>query len=165
MIVIGIDPAFRANGFGVCEMNIEDITICTFKPFKSFLDVIDYLKEVAGNGGEVYTVVENSNLQNTTFDMKGSKAEIARKSRNVGCNQAISQITQDICKKLFGEKAFEFSPNQKGAKWDNKMFMVVVETQKHILVNYKGNINEQDKRDSYKLALMAFERNIKQSGF
>ena len=122
MIYIGIDPAFRKKGFAVCIID-EDKTIRTII-MKSFLEFIAWIRDDAP--AKAIAVVENSNLQNKTFDMSGTKATVARKSRNVGANQAVSQITFDLTKEKYKNLAFEVSPKQKGKKWDVKMFCHVV---------------------------------------
>ena len=151
---IGIDPSFRKGGFAVCIID-EDDTV-DFIVFEGFLSFLDWLWEAPQNG--VYCV-ENSNLQNVTFNMKGSKQVIAKISRDVGKNQACSQYTYFVLRKMFGSNAMEVSPKDKGAKWDNSTMQAVLKMNKHpIISNYKGNKNEQDKRDAYMLALLAKKR-------
>lgn len=150
---IGVDPAFRESGFAVCIID-ETKEVC-FKVFKSFLDFLDWLYEAPDNA---VACVENSNLQNETFDMRGSKAVVARKSRNVGANQAASQYTFEACKKRWGTRAFQVSPKQKGKKWTDVYFKSIARTENHVIVNYKGNKTEQDKRDAYQLALIGKRR-------
>jgi len=53
--------------------------------------------------------------------MRGNKNEVARKSRNVGKNQAVSQCTVDLCKTK--NKVIDCSPNQKGGKWNKATFI------------------------------------------
>jgi hypothetical protein len=117
MTVIGIDPAFRAQG----------------KMFKSFLDFLRWLTTPGEAPERAIVGIENSNLQNVTFDMKGTKGMVAKISRNVGANQAASQYTVDACKWHYGDKyVFEVSPKQKGAKWTQAMFRAVA---KSVLIN------------------------------
>lgn len=144
-MVIGIDPAFRTGGFYVCEL--ENNT-ATFICMKSFLDFLDYIALKKG----AKAVIENSNLQNVSFRSSTNKNIAAKMSRNVGANQAISQITVDVCIHFLGkENVKELSPLQKGTKWDNATMLAA--SKAHKLVNYKGLKGEQDKRDAYKLAL------------
>ena len=154
-ILIGIDPAFRKDGFCVCI--IDEQKEVQFKTFKNgLLDFIKWLPELPDN---VLIAIENSNLQKVSFDTKGSPAVQRRKSRDVGRNQAISQCVVDVCVDRFGlGKVIEVTPLMKGNKWSKATFSRVVLSEGHTLINYgRGN---QDKRDAYKLAL-----NVKQYGF
>ena len=147
MIYIGIDPAFRKNGIAICKIENDKVNFYiaeSFIFFLQFIDAIDYKCTIA---------VENSNLQNVTFDMSGNKNIIARKSRNAGMNQAISQMICDFIK-YKGLDLKEISPAQKGKKLTHVLTTLIAKNQKHDLINYKGLDSEQDKRDSYKLALM-----------
>jgi hypothetical protein len=158
LIYIGIDPAFRKNGFVICIINEQrEVDFITFKDFTAFIDWV-WTAPLA-----IYTV-ENSYLQDLTFDMRGSKPEIAKKSRHVGMNQAISEATFRILKKMFGSYVFEISPKAKGEKWNDNQLRLYSKHFKHtVFLNYKGLISEQDKRDSYKLALFSidFEKKLK----
>lgn len=146
---IGIDPSFRKAGFAVCIID-EDNTV-DFKLFKGFLEFLDWLWDAPRNG--VYCV-ENSNLQNLTFDMSGNKAIVAKKSRDVGKNMAISQCVVDVLIKM-GFETKEVSPKQKGGKKTDKETQLIFKYLKHVEIrNYKGLKGEQDKRDAYQLALI-----------
>lgn len=153
MIVIGIDPAFRKSGFAMCIID-EDRTVA-FKVFVRFLDFIKWcFSDDSPKGENVYFVIENSNLQNLTFNMKGNKGEIARHSRNVGANQAVSQNTVDLCRDIWGrENVVELSPLAKGKKWTAQEAFFFSRANNHIL-NLKGIDAEEDKRDAYKLCTM-----------
>lgn len=143
---IGIDPAFRKKGFCVCIID-EDREV-NFITFKSFLDFLDWLPDAPDNA---IVTVENSNLQNKTFDMSGNKATVARKSRNVGCNQAASQYTVDACIKRWGkERVRGISPAQKGRKWTEPTFKLIAQQEKVKCFNRKGT---QDERDAFQLAV------------
>lgn len=149
MISIGIDPAFRKTGFAA--VIIDDQKEVQAYQFKGFLDFMRFVKSREWPK-DLHITIENSNLQNTSFDLKGTKGVIARKGRNVGANQAASQYTVDFCKFHFGaEKVHEVSPKQKGKKWTAQQFKLIVSQNKHILL---GKNWGQDKRDAYKLALM-----------
>lgn len=152
---IGIDPAFRKDGFCVCIID-EDSTV-DFKMFNSFLDFVDWCFDTP-SPNRSFVCVENSNLQDATFDMKGSKYIVAKKSRHVGQNQAASQYTFEMCKRIWREHAFEVSPREKGKKLTDLEVRYIASKYKHTLLNYKGNKNEQDKRDAYKLALQAKDK-------
>lgn len=149
MVIIGVDPAYRKKGFGVCILDITKnsvsfVNITGFIDFMLFVDSIDY---------ECIFSVENSNMQNTSFDLSGNKNEIARKSRNVGMNQAISQL---VCDYINYKKydLIEISPKRKGSKWTDNIIQMMFKKHDKIY-NYKGLITEQDKRDAYKIALFA----------
>lgn len=155
MIQIGIDPAFRKNGFAIAIID-EYKEVRTIR-FKSFLDFLNWLNCDAPE--RAIAVVENSNLQNKTFDMSGSKAAVAKKSRNVGANQAISQCAFEAIKLKYGDLAFEVSPKQKGKKWTSEMFLQVLKSEKHTYLvvdplKYNTKKFSQDEIDAYQLALM-----------
>lgn len=157
MILIGCDPAFRKNGFAICIID-EDRTVRCIQ-FKTFLEFLSWLWAEGSAPERAVVTIENSNLQNATFDMSGSKAEIARKSRNVGKNQAISQATVDAFKAKYGKDVFGISPKEKGGKWTNQEFHAVLKSERHTFLvvdpkEYRTGKVSQDKRDAYKLALM-----------
>jgi hypothetical protein len=146
---MGIDPAFRSSGFGV--VTIDGTGVVTGYQMKSFLHFIRFCEDREWPN-QLRIVIENSNLQNTSFDLSGTKGVIARKARNVGANQAVSQYTVDYCRHKFGEKAVhEVTPRFKGAKWSQAQFKRVISQKNHILVGSRWG---QDKRDAYKLAIL-----------
>jgi len=150
MTVIGIDPAFRKSGFAICI--IDEDGEAQGRMFKSFLDFLQWLTAPGEAPERAIVGIENSNLQNVTFDMKGTKGMVAKISRNVGANQAASQYTVDACKWHYGDKyVFEVSPKQKGAKWTQAIFRAVAKSNKHTIV---GRFN-QDQRDAYQIAIAA----------
>lgn len=100
--------------------------------------------------------IENSNLQNANFDKSGSRAVIQRKGRNVGTNQAVSQLAVWSAVSLVGsERVFEVSPLDKGAKWTPVQFQAVMKQEG---LNYDLKSTNQDQRDALKLALIAKAR-------
>lgn len=150
MIVIGIDPAFRKSGFAICI--IDEDGEAQGKMFKSFLDFLRWMTAPGEAPKNAIVGIENSNLQNVTFEMKGTKGMVAKISRNVGANQAASQYTVDACKWHYGERnVFEISPKQKGGKWAQATFRAVAKSYKHTIV---GRFN-QDQRDAYQIAIAA----------
>ena len=147
MVVIGIDPAIRKNGFALCFYDTINKTV----DFK-IMDFIDFVFYVMDRDAYSYKFsVENSNLQNLSFDMTGNKNVLARKSRNVGMNQAVSQLTCDLLKRR-GFEVVEISPKQKGVKLEHETFKAL--TMNISVSNYKGLKGEQDKRDAFKIALL-----------
>lgn len=146
---IGIDPAFRKSGIGFCirsEGNIE---------FRKY-SVLELLKQI--NLGEFqndFVAVENSNLQKTSFDRRGSKAVIAKKSRDAGKNMAVSQIICDAlelrCKNLI-----QVSPKQKGAKFlKSKLVYDICKSNKWEIEGNKAKAMNQDDRCAFKIMLWA----------
>jgi hypothetical protein len=125
-IYVGIDPAFRNNGFCICCIDTtEDCIVC----------------------------VENSNLQNETFDLTGNKLVVAKKSRSVGKNMAVSQNTVD---NLLANnyRVVDLSPKDKGAKYTDHIFQNVAKGEGHKVPKKVS----QDAMDAYKLALLARQK-------
>lgn len=149
-VFIGADPSFRKGGFWVCVLD-RDMEKAIFLEMEHLGDFAFCLNEHQPR----HVIVENSNIQNQTFDLTGGLLVVAKKSRDVGKNMAISQCAADIARK-FTELKPDISPKQKGAKVENeKVFQGVVRSQGLTLVNYKGLKGEQDKRDALMLALIA----------
>ena len=151
---VGIDPAFRASGFAIA---IEDgAGELSFKIFKNGFEGFFFwlLNDRPDN---CFIGVENSNLQNSTFNGNNpawSRAELAKRSRDVGKNQAVSQMVVDLCRTILGpERVAEFSPAQKGKKITSlKLFEAILREKRYKGVyNYKGQKGEQDKRDAFKI--------------
>ena len=152
-LFIGIDPAFRAGGFSMCiiNTNTNNVHFTTFK--KGFLGFAWWFANDSPDVEKALFCVENSNLTRATFDTRGNKLVVARKSRNVGKNQAISQNTADLIRTIYA--LIDLSPSQKGGKWTAEQFKQVVKDEGHTVI--KGRTN-QDERDAYKLALIALKR-------
>jgi hypothetical protein len=150
LVFIGVDPSFREGGFAVCVINRNDNT-ATMHIINRFMEYLKLLEQYS----PAHVIVENSNLQNATFDLTGSVSVIARKSRDVGKNMGISQCAADAAQ-LLCKYEVSISPLKKGAKIENEaIFQGLVRANGLKLVNYKGNKGEQDKRDALKLALIA----------
>ena len=159
---IGIDPSFREKGFAICIIGGGEAVFKVFKGFIEFVQWLDNYKKAndyfEGLYLDIKFCIENSNLTNATFDMRGNKNIIAKVSRDAGKNQAISQITTDYCRLLFPDAVTEVSPLQKGAKIDNDViFRAIAKDAKITLTNYKGQVGEQDKRDAFMLALKIYK--------
>lgn len=89
--------------------------------------------------------------------MTGNRAEIARKGRNVGTNQAASELTvRSVCDRYGPKAVLNISPRQKGAKWPESTFRAFARQDRVKLIGYTGN---QDQRDAYKLATIAAQQN------
>ena len=148
MIYIGIDPAFRQKGFSIAIIDYSDRTV-NFKTFKNgFIDFSGWLLHDSPESAVI--CVENSNLQKKTFDMSGTKAVIAQKSRSVGKNQAASQYTYDLCLVMKRFQVFQISPAEKGKKWTETIFKGVMNTEK--LTTNAEKIS-QDEIDGLQIAL------------
>ena len=157
LTAVGVDPAFRDNGFCICAIHgvFNEVTFINYK--HGFLEFLDDLKTGMIADRSTIIAVENSNLQNTSFDVTGSKGVIARKGRNVGSNQAISQLVVDACKVYVQQaKILDLSPKRKGRKWNQAQFEAIVKQEGHKVLQ-KKNGNNQDERDAYKLALIALK--------
>ena len=153
-IFIGIDPAFRKDGFAMCVIDTTDNTV-SFKVFKNgLLDFLSWLFYDAPDPIQCVFCVENSNLQDDTFDMRGSKPVVAKKSRSVGKNQAVSQCVVDVLQ-VRNFNVVNISPKAKGKKWTEIECLAVSKQEKHELGKA---IKKEDCRDSYKLAIMAKDK-------
>ena len=158
-IFIGADPAFRKKGFGIAVIDRNDKTV-NFKVFKNgFLDFQSWLISDAPTHAVI--CVENSNLQKKTFDMTGGLPVVARKSRNVGKNQAVSQLTVDVCRMVKGFTTIEISPLEKGRKWSEATALSVMRSEG--LKFFKNKIS-QDEIDSLQIALKGQQLNKFKSG-
>ena len=116
-VVIGLDPAFREGGFGAAT--IEN-GVVMFGTIRNFADFLNYCDAAASVYPRALWCVENSNMDNTTYEYLrgGNTRTLMAKSRDVGKNQAISQVVCDYLVKKFGaERVTAISPRQKGAKW------------------------------------------------
>lgn len=164
---IGIDPAFRKDGMAMCIISFSPTQQSWQMEFFKFKSVLDACKHFMFSGRDaspdekiayrnLVFCVENSNLQNCTFDKSGNEGEKARKSRNVGANQAISQLICDILREFRpGATLLEVSPLQKREKLTSAEFKASAKA--HGII-YSGKTTSQDKRDAYKLALHAKRR-------
>jgi hypothetical protein len=149
-IIIGIDPAFRIKGFSIAIIDYSDRTV-NFKTFKNgFIDFSSWLLHDSPESAVV--CVENSNLQKATFDMTGKKSVLAQKSRSVGKNQAISQITYDICKVFDKFDTYQISPREKGKKWNNFHFKGVLKAER-LSITIPADKVTQDEIDGLQIAL------------
>jgi hypothetical protein len=172
-LFIGIDPAFRSNGFAMCIIDISDKTVL-FKMFKAgFLDFVGWFLHESPE--TALFCVENSNLSNVTFwthkdkktkklltaaqakynrnAVKISPKELAKVSRNVGKNQAISQNVVDLLNTKY--PVVNISPKEKGKKWSDKTAQAYLYTEK--LKTTKKTTN-QDERDALLLAKIAKQK-------
>jgi len=150
MIFIGIDPAFRKNGFSVAIIDKEDKTVW-FPQVRSFFDFVMWAMDPQTHRAKAWICIENSNLQDVTFRRGGKISH--KQSRDAGKNQAISQCVVDFCRWAFDEtRVVEISPRQKGGKWDDKYTASVARSEGHTFLKKRLS---QDDRDAYQLATRA----------
>jgi len=164
---IGIDPSFRKGGFAMCYLEpchsevSESGYKVRFETFKDFVDFVDWVfhyhtYRVSAVEKQIVFCIEDSSLQNCTFDKTGSKAVASRMSRNVGMNQAASRICGDLLSRYAPQAVLiRVSPLHKGQKYTSAGF------DSHIKVSGHHNTlksTSQDKRDAYKLAVQAKSR-------
>lgn len=159
---VGIDPAFRDSGMGICVLKeTESGLVVVFPKCKNTLDAIRYLDRLAvfeQHQNSTFFCVENSNLQSTTFSKYvagNNPAQLMRISRNVGANQAISQLVVDLLKDR-DMYVLEVSPERKGSKWTKEHAAMVAKQYGIELPR-----TSQDDRDALKLAIILYEKKMK----
>jgi len=162
-VYIGVDPAFRKDGFWIAVVDMNDRTVSYIK-FSDVLDFHDYLRTPPGFSPMTFVCVENSNMQNKTFAyaQKGGKSEVMRRSRNVGTNQAVSELAYISASRVFGDRAFQVSPEEKGKKWTEQKAGQVLKLERLTVITQGEN---QDCRDALKLALIAAKRALWNGAF
>ena len=170
-IYVGIDPAFRKNGFCICCVDTTDNSV-SFKTVKNgLLDFFSWVLNDAPTKEDCIICVENSNLQDTFFYthraisggalLTAKQAhciksrllnpnEAAKANRDVGKNMATSQIAVDFLA-IHNYTVVDLSPKDKGAKYNDSTFQSVAKSAKHS-VPKKAT---QDEMDAYKLAGLA----------
>lgn len=151
---IGVDPAYRDGGFYVCEINGS---MACFYLMKGFIEFVKYIDGLIELNVDAYICIENSNETNHTFISPKVKSRAGREkiSRDVGKNQAVSQMSVDYCNYALGHGVYSVSPAEKGIKWSDLITKAEAKNHDLELFNYKGLKSEQDKRDAFKLALRA----------
>jgi hypothetical protein len=149
---IGVDPAIRINGMAACFINPnKEVGFTKYKRFVDF--ILDVPKWTQYEHPVV--LVEDSSLQNVTFNSSINRAILSRMSRNVGMNQAASRIAYEWIK-LQGCEAYNISPEQKGKKWGKEIFMKVFQNEGYKFEpNFKPTKISQDEIDCFTLALQA----------
>ena len=149
---IGVDPAIRINGMAACFILPDKQVV--FKRYKRF---VDFLGDVMTwfDYDNMVVLVEDSSLQNVTFNKSINRAILSRMSRNVGMNQAASRIAYEWIKGQDIE-AYNISPEQKGKKWGKEIFMKVFQNEGYKFEpNFKTAKISQDEIDCFTLALQA----------
>ena len=145
--IIGVDPSFRQGGFWVAIVDRTEQSI-VFRQFASVLHIDRWLQSPDAPAAAL-VCVENSNLQNVNFSKTGGARVIARKGRNVGTNQAASQLAVEAARDKYGPASVvELSPLEKGAKWTSRQFQAVLKQEHLTVYNLRDN---QDARDAAKV--------------
>jgi hypothetical protein len=98
-----------------------------FKRYKRFVDFLIHAQDYRSFYLPV-VLVEDSSLQNVTFNSSINRAILSRMSRNVGMNQAASRIAYEWIK-LQGCEAYNISPEQKGKKWGKEIFLKIFQNE------------------------------------
>ena len=160
---VGIDPAFREYGVGICiliegESGIK-VSFPKYRNTWDALNAINDLARMAYGWDDTFFAVENSNLQNSTFSkyvFGNNPAQLMRISRNVGANQAVSQLIVDLLHDR-NMDVLEVSPERKGKKWTKEQAEQVAKQYGITLPR-----TSQDDRDALKLAIILYEKKIKE---
>lgn len=143
-ITVGIDPAFRKDGFAIAIVD-EEKTV-SFRKFKNGL--LDFIGWLINDCPEDAVIgIENSNLQKAIFK-KGSGV-------SVGKNQAASQYAADLCKFYFEDRVYEWSPKEKGKKPTPFEVKAYCNSNKWTLLKSKLS---QDEMDALKIAHLTYHR-------
>jgi hypothetical protein len=125
-----------------------------FKRYKRFVDFLIHAQDYRSFYLPV-VLVEDSSLQNITFNSSINRAILSRMSRNVGMNQAASRIAYEWIKEQ-GCEAYNISPEQKGKKWGKEIFTKVFQSEGYKFENnFKPAKISQDEIDCFTLALQA----------
>ncbi len=126
-----------------------------FKKYKRFVDFLEDSFHWHKDYENVVVLVEDSSLQNVTFNSSINRAILSRISRKVGMNQAASRIAYEWIKEN-GCEAYNISPLQKGSKWTKISFMKVFQNEGYKFEpNFKPAKISQDEIDCFTLALQA----------
>jgi hypothetical protein len=126
-----------------------------FKKYKRFVDFLEDSFHWNKDYEKVVVLVEDSSLQNVTFNSSINRAILSRMSRNVGMNQAASRIAYEWIKEN-GCEAYNISPEQKGKKWSKEMFLKIFEREGYKFEpDFKSAKISQDEIDCFSLAIQA----------
>lgn len=162
MLVIGIDPAARRNGFWIAILNTIERTV-EFKGFKNYNAFFKWILDLPKDR-KYFFAIENSNLDNVSYLTSENVGKAAKMSRDVGKNQDVSQNCVDAVREEIGKDCYvEYSgkSKQKGwkAEYSEKIFPSILKSDKYTLITPNTN---QDQRDAYHLAMMAIrEKKVK----
>jgi hypothetical protein len=147
---------------GICVLSeTENGLAAEFHRSKTTLSAIRFLDSFCTLSmyESTFFCVENSNLQSTTFAKYvagNNPAQLMRISRNVGANQAVSQLIVDLLHDR-NMDVLEVSPERKGKKWTKEQAESVA---KQYAIELPRT--SQDDRDAFKLAIILYEKKIKE---
>ena len=149
--LIGVDPALRIKGMAVCFIHTNKEV-----RFKKYIRFVNFINDVPNwSQFNPVVLVEDSSLQNVTFNNSINRAILSRMSRNVGMNQAASRIAYEWIK-IHDIEAYNISPEAKGKKFNKDVFMKVVASERlKFEPHFKPAKISQDEIDAFFLALMA----------
>jgi hypothetical protein len=129
MILIGIDPAFRENGFAAAIYDPADTTEpLRFIVFRNVLGFIGWVQNDAP--ASAFVTVEHSNLDQAVYHLgpRMNARQAAAVGLRVGKNQAISQLAVDLFRAKYGHTSVnDVAPNKKGgAVYERRIALVDV---------------------------------------
>jgi hypothetical protein len=153
LTTLGVDPAFRKNGFGVCAYDLTERT-ARFLRFTDPIAFYDWIRSDDAPDPETTVVcIENSNMQEQTFARHrfGSVPMQLARSRDVGKNMAVSQMCVNAARRRY-PRVLELSPEQKGKKWTPDTFRAALNGDRVTVI---GKEPTQDEIDAYQLARAA----------
>lgn len=154
MIIIGVDPAFRKNGFWAAILDTQQKTVL-FKPFKNVFEFGDMVREYVGQ--DVFFSIENSNADNVTFKKSDNPGIATRYSRDAGKNQAVSELAVQYVKLHHGDRLHivTAADKKKGWKEQSRFFHAIVKSDGYTLLTPQKN---QDQCDAYFIAMMGYSQ-------
>jgi len=142
---VGIDPSMRKNGFAICLMKEGKLY------FQKYKKLANWAYDAMTWTNDIFIVVEDSSLQNITFNKYADGRSRTKISRNVGMNQCASRFAIDWLE-LHGHKVKGISPYAKGSKWTLDYAMELI---KQLNLTILGNRKlSQDDIDAFQLALI-----------
>lgn len=171
---VGVDPSAREGGFWACLIidNPQTGRAVFFLPYR---DVLVWDRDIRALADfaflerwDIHIGVENSNEQKFNFDAMswGNKGVQNRLSRNVGANMAVSALavrSVEDCRER-GLTPYSISPGEKGRKLTEREFEGFIRSLARLanVYGYEGpKAVAQDKRDAFKLAVVASERYLR----
>lgn len=147
--IIGVDPAIRENGIGVCLLDCE-LKLVQFFKFKKFVDLLEFIQSSIYKTNETLYVIEDSNMLNVTFVRSTQPNVVSKISRSVGKNQAVSMILKDWIESK-GYTCRCLSPKNKGSKWTKEYMMAIIKSENFNIDKSNKKIS-QDDIDAFTLA-------------
>lgn len=145
-VIIGVDPAFRKNGFAVCrwDLKLKLMTRVIFNKISEYLVFINAQKaQCAKEGRGLWIGVEDASLEKKALYgldpdkivktaiwtkqkhgeqimwgfLKKKIRSLATTAKSAGMVISMSDVTADLAESLLGvDRVFRISPSQKGAK-------------------------------------------------